>query len=86
MDQLQAAQIMKCTVCHSDQVIRSKVQEELPIGADIVLVPIEVPVCQSCGERYYDRQTLRKLEQLEDDLAARRCAVREVGKVLELAQ
>ena len=76
---------MKCTVCHSDQVIKSKVREELRVGSDIVLVAIEVLACQSCGERFYDRQTLRRLEQLEDDLAAQRCRVRQIGKVLELA-
>ena len=76
---------MKCTICRSDQILKAKVQEEIPIGRDIVLVAIEIPVCQSCGERFYDRQTLRRLEQLEDDLVARKQPVREVGKVLELA-
>ena len=85
MVELQAAKAMKCTVCHNDQIVKSKVQEEIPIGRDIVLVAIELPVCQSCGEGFYDRQTLRRLEQLEDDLLARKQPVREVGKVLELA-
>ena len=41
-------------------------------------------VCQSCGERFYDRAKMRRLEALEDDLAANKYPLREVGKVLEL--
>ena len=76
---------MKCTLCHGDDIAKSTVQERIPVGSDIVLVPIEVLVCQSCGERFYDRATMRRLEELEDDLAARKRPLREVGKVLELA-
>ncbi len=75
---------MKCTLCHGDRIAKSTVQERIPVGNDIVLVPIEVLVCQSCGERFYDRATMRRLEELEDDLAARKRPLREVGKVLEL--
>jgi YgiT-type zinc finger domain-containing protein len=75
---------MKCTSCHSDHIATAKVQERIPVGNDIVLVPVEVLVCQSCGERFYDRATMRRLEELEDDLVARKRPLREVGKVLEL--
>lgn len=75
---------MKCTLCHGDHIAKSTVQERIPVGNDIVLVSIEVLVCHSCGERFYDRATLGRLEELEDDLAARRRPLREVGKVLEL--
>ena len=76
---------MKCTLCRGEHIAKSTVQERIPVGNDIVLVPIEVLVCQSCGERFYDRATLRRLEDIEDDLAARKRPLREVGKVLELA-
>ena len=75
---------MKCTLCHGDHIAKSMVRERIPVGNDIVLVPIEVLVCQSCGERFYDRATMHRLEELEDDLAARKRPLREVGKVLEL--
>ena len=75
---------MKCTVCHSDHIAKSMVQERIPVGNDIVLVPVEALVCQSCGERFYDRATMRRLEELKDDLAARKRSLREVCKVLEL--
>jgi YgiT-type zinc finger domain-containing protein len=76
---------MKCTVCNSTEVSKSQVKEEIPVGQDLVLVPIEVLMCQSCGERFYDRPTMRRLEQIEDDLAAHKRPLREVGKILELA-
>ena len=76
---------MKCTVCNGVEVSKTKVKQEIPVGQDIVLVPIEVLVCQSCGERFYDRPTMRRLEQLEDELAAHKRPLREVGKILELA-
>ena len=75
---------MKCTLCHGHRVVTSTVQERIPVGNDIVLVSIKIPTCQTCGERYYDRTTMRRLEELEDDLAARKHLLREVGKVLEL--
>ena len=75
---------MKCTLCHSDQVAKAMVQERIPVGNDIVLVPIEVLVCKLCGERFYDRATMRRLEEIEDDLAACKRPLREIGKVMEL--
>ena len=75
---------MKCTLCHSDEVAKAMVQERIPLGNDIVLVPIEVLVCKLCGERFYDRATMRRLEEIEDDLAACKRPLREIGKVLEL--
>ena len=36
--------------------------EEIWINDDLVLVPLEVLVCAQCGERYYNRQAMRKLE------------------------
>jgi YgiT-type zinc finger domain-containing protein len=75
---------MKCPLCHGIHVDKASVQERIPVGPDIVLAPVEVLVCRSCGERFYDRETLRRLEDLEADLAAQKRPLREVGKVLEL--
>jgi hypothetical protein len=65
-------------------VAKATVQERIPVGNDIVLVPIEVLVCKLCGERFYARSDMRRLEEIEDDLAARKRPLREIGKVLEL--
>jgi YgiT-type zinc finger domain-containing protein len=75
---------MRCTLCHGDRIAKSAVQERIPVDSDIVLVSLEVLVCQSCGERFYDRATMRRLEEIEDDLAAHKRPLREIGKVMEL--
>jgi YgiT-type zinc finger domain-containing protein len=44
------------------------IEEEIKSGKDIVLISLEVLVCQSCGERYYDRKTMRKIEVVRSRL------------------
>jgi YgiT-type zinc finger domain-containing protein len=48
---------MKCIICHSTDISLRRVNEQLPRGEDLILVPVEVLVCNHCGERYYDRCT-----------------------------
>jgi len=57
-------------------------QEEVSRGNDIVRVPVKVLVCDSCGERYYDRKTLKKLEELEEKILNKELQLKEIGKVL----
>ena len=59
----------------------AEVRVELHIDNDIVCVPVRLLVCQSCGERYYDRRTLRYLEEIEDKLRKDKGALAEVGRV-----
>jgi hypothetical protein len=58
------------------------VEEEIKSGKDIVLIPMEVLVCLICGERYYDRKTMRKIEEIRSRLGKQDLKVEEVGKVL----
>ena len=58
------------------------VEEEIKLGKDIILVPIEVLVCNNCGERYYDSRTMRKIENIRLKLGNKDLAVEDVGKVL----
>lgn len=76
---------MKCVYCHSDDITIRDVKEEIAIGNDIALVDVQTPVCGGCGERYYDRSTMRRLEQIERDLKEHRTKVRQIGKVLAIA-
>ena len=76
---------MKCIVCHSEDIQTTRVQEQLQHGDDIVLVPVEIPVCGTCGERYYDRKTLRFLEEAEEKLEAEGAPLQEVGRILALS-
>ena len=73
---------MKCIICHGDDIENADVKEEIKIDADIVCIPIRIPVCRTCGERYYDRRTIRFLEKVENDLKKEKSNLREVGKVL----
>lgn len=76
-------EMMICVICHGEQIEVQEVREELEIATDIVWVPTRVPVCGTCGERYYDRPTLRYLEQVEKALRAGSGKTREIGRVLK---
>jgi len=62
-----------------------KVEEEIRVGQDIYFVRIQVNVCRECGERYYDRKTLRKLEEVEEKIKAKRLHPKPVGEVYRVA-
>jgi CRISPR/Cas system-associated protein Csx1 len=58
------------------------VEEEIRSDKDILLVPLEVLVCLGCGERYYDRKAMKKIEEMRSRLKKHDLKVEEVGKVL----
>lgn len=73
---------MKCVICHGNEIKITEVKEELMVKNDIVYVPIKVPVCKNCGERYYDRRTMQFLEKVEKKLNKDKANLKPVGKVL----
>jgi len=73
---------MKCLICHGEDIQVTEVKEELRIENNIVCVPIHTPVCRTCGERYYDRRTIRFLEEVDRQLKEGKANLQEVGKVL----
>lgn len=73
---------MTCIICHGENIEVRDVAEEIRVGTDIVHVQIQIPVCQTCGERYYDRQTMRYLEQVERQLNEGKGTFKEIGRVL----
>jgi YgiT-type zinc finger domain-containing protein len=77
---------MKCIICHSTDITVRRVNKQLSRGEDIVLVPVEVLVCNNCGERYYDRRTMERLEEIEDAVNAGRVSLERVGEVLRVKQ
>ena len=76
---------MKCIICHSTDIRMQHVHEQLSRGQDVILIPLEVLVCSNCGERYYDRRTMQRLERTEEALKAGRLALKRVGEVLQVA-
>jgi len=77
---------MKCVICHSTDITLRRVNEQLPRGEDNILLPVEVLVCSNCGERYYDRRTMKRLEEVEDAVSASRLSLERVGEVLRVRE
>jgi len=72
---------MKCVICKSPDIQKKTIQEEIKRGGDFLLVPLDILVCRNCGERYYDRSTMRKIEEIKQKYMQDDLAVKEVGKV-----
>ena len=79
------AEVMNCVICHSSDIEAQTVNETFWVGQDVVLVPCRVLVCNDCGQRYYNRQVMRHLEEIEEHLQARTLALEAVGQVLRIA-
>jgi YgiT-type zinc finger domain-containing protein len=73
---------MKCVICKGDAIVLKTVDEQIAVGNDIVLIRLELPVCSQCGERYYDRRAMRRIEEIRAKGRKRALVVEEVGKVL----
>jgi len=74
---------MKCVICHGEDISLKQVKEELTSGTDIIHVSVTVPVCRTCGERYYDLRTMRYLEETARKLRDNELELRTVGLVME---
>jgi hypothetical protein len=61
------------------------VEEEVYINNNVVLIPIETLVCLSCGERYYDRRTMKFLEKVTAQIKSESAVLEPVGQVLRAA-
>ncbi|MFH1774525.1 MAG: YgiT-type zinc finger protein [Methanobacteriota archaeon] len=75
---------MKCVVCKSSDIVEKEVEEEIKLNSDIALYPVKVKVCNSCGERYYDRKTMQLLEGVKNKLKQKKLRLEVVGKVLRV--
>ena len=73
---------MKCIVCKGSDIEPKTVDEQIRTGRDIILVPMNILVCSNCGERYYDRKAMRKIEEIRTKLKNQELDVEEVGKVM----
>lgn len=73
---------MKCVICKGSNIESRMVDEQIMAGTDIVLVTMSVLVCSSCGERYYDRKAMKKIEEIRSRLRSQDLEVEEIGKVM----
>jgi len=74
---------MKCVICKGPHIELKMVEEEVRWGNNILLVPMEVLVCANCGERYYDRKAIKKIEEARSNLQRRDFQMDEVGKIFK---
>jgi YgiT-type zinc finger domain-containing protein len=74
---------MKCVICNGPNIELKTVEEEIRWGNNILLVPMEVLVCSNCGERYYDKKAMRKIEETRSKLQKHDFKVHEVGKIFK---
>jgi YgiT-type zinc finger domain-containing protein len=73
---------MKCVVCKGSDIELKTVDEQIRTERDIILIPMNVLVCSNCGERYYDRKTLKKIEDTRAKLKNKELEIEVVGKVM----
>ena len=76
---------MKCVMCRTGELERVHVEEKTRVGNDVLLTPIEALVRDGCGERYYDRATMKYLERVVEEAVERRDTFRPVGQVFAVA-
>lgn len=72
---------MRCVVCKSTDIEKKMVDEDIKVDKNIVLVSMEVLVCSNCGERYYDKATMKKIEEFRLKLKDTSLNMEEVGKI-----
>lgn len=75
---------MKCVICKSSDIQMKTVEEEIKSGTDIFLVPMQVLVCSSCGERYYDKKAMKKIEEMRPRIKDKSLKGKEVGRVMRV--
>ena len=76
---------MRCVICNGNNIELRSVEEEVHINNNVVLIPIETLVCLSCGERYYDRRTMKFLEEVTTQIKSESAVLEPVGQVLRAA-
>jgi len=76
---------MKCVVCNGPNIVIREVEEEVRVKNDVILVIVEVMVCEQCGERYYDRATMKKLDEISKGIRENKRGLEEIGHVLKIS-
>ncbi len=76
---------MRCVICNGNNIEMRGVEEEVRLNNNVVLIPIETLVCSSCGERYYDRRTMKFLEEVTAQIRSENAVLEPVGQVLRAA-
>lgn len=76
---------MQCVICKRGMVKPGKVQTELKVESDHLLVPVEAEVCAECGEAYYSTETMHYLERVREDFIRKAIAPPSIGRVYQIS-
>ncbi len=60
--------VHKCLNCGIGNTKIKEVQKILSMNSDTVILNVKAEVCDHCGERYYDPETVRYFEELKLEL------------------
>ena len=74
---------MKCVVCKGSDIELKTVEEQIRTGRDIILVPINTLVCSNCGERYYNRISMKKIEEIKSKLKIMSLTLKRLARLCE---
>ena len=75
---------MNCVICNSNNLVRKKVDEEIKINNDVIIINLPIITCLDCGERYYTKEDIHLIERTKEKLKTNILKKREVGKVFEI--
>ena len=79
-----SAKLSKCFRCGSTDIQDKLVEELVRQGPYVVALRLPANVCSSCGERYFDRDHVKQIEDIRRRLEHRELAgFRVTGELLE---
>jgi len=76
---------MQCVICKTGEVKPARVEAELKVGGDRLLVPVEAEACAECGEAYYSTETMRYLERVREDFLRKAIVPAAIGNVYQVS-
>ncbi len=75
---------MKCVICKTGEVEPGRVEAEIKVGRDRLVVTVDAEACGECGEQYYSAAVLRELAHIERAFAAKAISPASVGTVYQV--
>lgn len=76
---------MRCVICKQGEVKPARVEAELKVGGDRLLVLVDAEACVECGEAYYSTETMRYLERVTEDFTRKVITPASIGHVYQVA-
>lgn len=76
---------MRCVICKQGEVKPARVEAELKVGGDRLLVLVDAEACNECGETYYSTETMRYLDRVSEDFIRKVITATSIGHVYRVA-